>query len=352
MNTRTISLLFVLLLISTARAADLDRVAREAPATGALVTMLAGAQSATLGIQPGDIITHYDNQPIDSPESLVKKVNANKNKPVNVTFLRDGRTLVANAKPGRLGLHLRAIEKGKPLQLRPPATDVVFDFSSLKDAPRETWLAFYINNKKVGYEFHRLSLKGDELTHEIEVAFDGEGGRDPVAIVTTARLRDRGLPLLLRSRHITADGEFLIERVDAKLKLTLRQPGKPDETRETTLPEAANSDYLVAGITGFLPLKPGACVHYDMLNISDGTMMNAAGMAVKAEEEIDHAGKNVKAWRIETWSLGHIARTTWLDTDGRELKNVYGGGYESRRATKEEALKDVPEKLKPRLLAK
>lgn len=350
MNTRTISLLFVLLLISTSRAADLDRVAREAPATGALVTALAGGQSATLGLQPGDIITHYDNQPIDSPETLVKRVTANKTKPVNITFLRDGKVLIANAKPGRLGLHLRAIEKGKPLQLRPPATDVTLDFSSLKNAPRETWLAFYIDNKKVGYEFHRLSLKGDELTHEIEVAFDGEGGRDPVAIITTARLRDRGLPLLLRSRYITAHGECSIERTDAKFKLTLRQPGKPDETREATLPDAANSDYLVAGILSFLPLKPGTCVHYDVLNVSSGDMMNPNGMAVQAEEEIDHAGKKVKAWRIETWSLGQVGRTTWLDANGNELKNTYGGGYESRRSTREEALKDVPEKLKPRLL--
>ena len=65
------------------------------------------------------------------------------------------------------------------------------------------------------------------------------------------------------------------------------------------------------------------------------------------EEEVEHEGKKVKAFRYEWRGLFGVASTFWIAPEGRTLV-TQGGNRVLHRTTKEAALKGIDPRIKPR----
>jgi hypothetical protein len=106
--------------------------------------------------------------------------------------------------------------------------------------------------------------------------------------------------------------------------------------------------YLVESLAGFMPREKDACLRFRALNEGFGSTGLPAALVCVGEEEIDHRGAKVKAWRYEQRMLGGgVAGTYWVGEDRTSVRVDWGGAV-GVRAPKAEALADLHEDLKPR----
>ena len=363
---RLIPVLLSALLCASAWAQDpLEAALRDPPATGLLILRVEeGSQAAAKGMRAGDVLVSYDGVEVADLEALRASIGAAAGKAALPCVLvrPSGERVELELAPGRIGVSLSPVEKGKGPGPLPPETGVEFDFSALRDGkPREEWLSFHLGDatEKAGYEHAVLRLEGGKLIVRREVAFDGgeQYGLQHFDVTITAIAG--ATPIAVALRFVTPltgwVGEAeLILREDGRRawRMTSQAPGQPEQGSESTAPDRLPllPTYFLETLATFMPRSEGACVHFRAVEDGSGELLFPSALVVVGEEKVDLVdGARAKAWRIEHRRLGGVvAGTFWVDGRGRKLKSEFGGGARAFLVTREEALKGVPDRLKPR----
>ncbi len=300
-------------------------------------------------------MTHYHGTAATGlPELFELKEAAAEAKAIEVILFRQGETIVLSFAPGPLGLFLMPVTEGEAVEPLPPATDVTFDFSSLKDAPRDEWLVFSLDGKTtIGFEHHLLRLEDGKLHLRREVAFDGAAwglNHFDVTVVATAA----GMPETLRTTavHPLVKAEWKGELVvleDTTREWHIRWT-RGEESGESSVEAPARliAEYMVESLAGFMPRKKGACLHFRPLGETSGGVARTAALLSVGEEDFELDGKTVKVWRIQHVLLGgQVASQFLVDGAGRVVFSDYNGA-QATLSTKEKVLATLHEKLRPR----
>jgi len=324
------------------------------PATGLLVTqVLPGSAAADAGLRPGDVIIGYAGRAVSGIDGLVQALRAGDDGAgrVVLTYVNASGQRAAEVAAGRLGVGGIDVVKGEPRQLRPPATGVAFDFADLDHRPREAWFAFAIDGGHVGFEHHRLRRVGDALLLRSEVAFRHEQWGRQHFIVQTEALAD-GEATLTRSRYASAPNGFRcdlrVERSGEGTAMVVVDQLMGDERETSRVPvSGAQSDYLATQLAAWMPREAGACWHYEMINLADGSPLGKSSLFVNGRETIEVDGEPVEAWRVEQHTMGKPGRVSWVDGDGRAFRHDYGGGATATRTARAAALAGLPNDIRP-----
>jgi len=329
-------------------------------ATGLLIhTVAEGGQAAAKGFAKGDILVSYAAAPTPDDAALdaaKERVEQEKAESVQVEIVRGGKKLTFTLKPGPIGVMAVAVEKGKKVETRPPATDFAFDFSRLKDGPIEDWQSFYIRGKKVGFEHNVLAMQDGKLVLDSEVAFDfGNGGIQHFVVRVVASSGSKPRPISCRFETplhpFVCKGHSKAGRWDSTLSWPEEENGKTVQKSETVsieMPPDIMPSYLLRYLCAFMPRTAGACFHYTLLSEGSGRLYQAEALFAARLETIDVEGETIEAWRYEYRSMGGTGNISWIDSEGRVVKNFYGGGTESFLTTRENALAGLNPQIKPR----
>jgi len=332
---RLIPVLLSALLCASAWAQDpLEAALRDPPATGLLILRVEeGSQAAAKGMRAGDVLVSYDGVEVADLEALRAAIGAAAGKAALPCVLvrPSGERVELELAPGRIGVSLSPVEK-----------------VNLGDA-----------TEKAGYEHAVLRLEGGKLIVRREVAFDGgeQYGLQHFDVTITAIAG--ATPIAVALRFVTPltgwVGEAeLILREDGRRawRMTSQAPGQPEQGSESTAPDRLPllPTYFLETLATFMPRSEGACVHFRAVEDGSGELLFPSALVVVGEEKVDLVdGARAKAWRIEHRRLGGVvAGTFWVDGRGRKLKSEFGGGARAFLVTREEALKGVPDRLKPR----
>ncbi len=338
---------------SAPRLPDILKILEAPPATGLAVLFVEpGSQAEEVGIQRGDILLEYAGAPVASLDDLRRQAGGLA-AASTAKIVSKGQERSVEVRPGKLGLNVIAVKKGQPTELRPPATNVKFDFAALEKAPLDLWYNFYIDGRKCGVERHRLSVKDGELLLYSRVAFDGGplwGVNDfKVEVVASAESR----PLLKRTRFEFVPAGAVTEGRRGETKDAQGLPwqirktggGKPDRVSETVLPVDAMADYLLAQLAAFMPIEKGACWHASATIEASGEVIGPAGLLCAGTDTLEVDGEASACARFEMHAMGRITRASWVDAKSRLVRSDYNGAV-SMLTTRERALAALPESLK------
>lgn len=343
-------------------AVPLEATLEDPPATGlAVLQVVEGSEAARVGVRLGDVIVAYDGLATTTEDALARaKEAASAKERVTVVLVRaDGARAEAEVASGPLGVRVAPVAKGEGVGPLPAATAVVLDWTALEKAPQDDWYTFHLGpGPKKGFEHARVSLEGGRITMRREVAFDGgeQWGLNhfDVTVVVTAEDPPRLVSVRFEN-PVTAYvgvGE-VAAREDGARELRFRwRQGADDDAgeRRTVLPPdlPVVAGYFVETLATFMPREQGVCLHLRPVVDGWGTLEVRTALVCAAKETVDLAGEETPAWRFEQRSLaGNVVGTYWVGETGRVVASDYGGA-QARRATKEEALADLPEGIRPR----
>jgi hypothetical protein len=319
-----------------------------------------GTQALAAGIQRGDIIIAYDGKPTADLAALREAVAGAGGRAQVTCTLRGagGEAREVQLAPGTIGVSLKAIQKGSPVAPLPPDTGVSFALADLESTPLERWFAFSLDGEpKVGFEHMVLSVHDGLLRQRHEVAFDGgeAWGLNHQLVELEVAVGDP--PQVRRAVYENAlngwRGENRIETAaDGTATLHVTWPPVDGEpvTRQQTLPEdrPVIPTYLAPVLATRMPHTAGACVQYRPLQEGMGQLGLPCALVVVGPETLTRDNVETPTWKVEIRQLGGPTITTvWVDEAGDPIEIDYGGAR-VRRATREEALADLPQGLEPR----
>jgi hypothetical protein len=332
----------------------MEKVAKDPPATGLLVTMVVEEMPAReAGIKPGDILVSYAGSSTADRGALQAAVQANEQADmVDVQVVRAGKARALRARGGRLGVQGVPVQKGVPIETRPSARKVAFDYSALGDG-MDFWMSFTLAKRKAGFEHHVYGMRGSRLHLDYEVAFDGgkAWGLNHFLVnlvLSTEGARPEALSVRFENPiagwvtegNLTRGGSARIWRS------AIRSPSGR-ENNDVKVPAELLPSYAIASLPLFMKPEPGACLHYTPLNEGLGVTSTPAGLVCVGEEDQTLARRKVRAWRWESHAFGEQQGTTWVADGGARLKVSYGGPT-AIRVTRDEALAGVNAELEPK----
>ncbi|HEX2151783.1 MAG TPA: Do family serine endopeptidase, partial [Stellaceae bacterium] len=113
-----------------------ETVGLDKPRGAMIAAVDAGSPAAQAKLQPGDVILSYDGQPIERSRQLPRIIAATPpNKPVKLTFWRDGREAEVELKTAALDPNRPAPPPPEPEKPKPPATVDAFGLKLAKITP-------------------------------------------------------------------------------------------------------------------------------------------------------------------------------------------------------------------------
>jgi hypothetical protein len=333
---------------------SIEKVAKSPPATGLLVTMvIEGMPARVAGIRPADVIIAYGESPTPDRVSLERAIEGtDQSGTAALEIVRAGKARILKVEPGRLGVQTVAVREGEPIEARPPAKKVTFDFSRLAQ-PLELWATFHLAKRRVGFEHHVYRRRGSSLLLDYEVAFDGgkHWGLNHFVVhlvlgVDGARPEARSVRYENPIAGWVTDGH--LERKGSRRIWESRIRGPSgSEHNSVAVPAEVLPSYAVATLPLFLVPEPGACLHYTPLNEGLGVAAPPAGLLCAGKKSVTIASKRVQAWRWESHSFGEHLGTTVVGPNGEPMRIDYGGPH-AQPATRDEALKGLHQNLVPR----
>jgi hypothetical protein len=330
---------------------------RSPQATGLLVKVVAPeTQAAQLGILPGDVLVVYDGHPTPSIDALRAAMQAVSTETLDVLVVRlDGTEKTFTLEPGRIGVELAPVVKGKGVEPLPPATEVTFDFAALADAPHDDWYDFTIDGKHAGFEHGLAKLEDGRVVMRREVAFDGGEAwgvnHFDVTVVMTADALPKLVSLSFENPVAGYVGAGAPSTAEGKPVLRYEQSaGDESTTVDHPIPGdlPAISEYVIETLACFMPREQGACLHYRPVADMTGAIGLPAALLVLGEEEVQIGDAQVKAWKMQVHKLGSGPGTAfWVGAAGRVVKADYLGAV-TTAAPKADCLKDLHHGLQPR----
>ena len=113
-----------------------ETVGLDKPRGAMIAAVDAGSPAAQIKLQPGDVILSYEGTPIDRSRLLPRMIAATPpNKPVKLTFWRDGKEYEVEIKTAALDPNRLAPPPPEPEKPKPPATVDAFGLKLAKITP-------------------------------------------------------------------------------------------------------------------------------------------------------------------------------------------------------------------------
>lgn len=343
---------------------EVERILESPPATGlVMVRVVEGGAAHEAGIRAGEILLGYDEKETRTLQALKKAMavaEQSRKKEVPLEVLgRDGTVRETVVAPGRLGVDLLPVEKGKSAAGLPAPTPVRFDLERLEKIPIDDWYGFTMGGgPKVGFEHARLELKDGKLHYRREVAFDG--GRQyglqhfDVAIVAAPGATPQAVSLRFAYPLADALSEGRFVRKGETVEWVVAYRYREEETGKTIegkdrvalpvdLPLVPT--YFVEVLAALMEKKEGAAFHYRPTMDAQGTPMLRSALVVVGKEPVAIGEDTIPAWRVEQRRMGgQTAATYWVDDQGKVLRSDYGGPI-ATISTYEEATRGIHPEL-------
>lgn len=311
--------------------------------TGLLIFEVADdSQASRAGFRCGDVLTHYDGQPVASLAELsrIARAAARENRTRLLVLARRGdEELESEVDAAPLGVRLLPIQKGKGRQLWHPATAYEPDFAGLRrrvSDPHE-WQFIRHAEETIGWAHGYLTNRNGQLVYRVQSRVK-EGELDAKRDVTVSFVADRFLSI----------DSMQIREGDKPVVILARQSGALTGER-SGIPVNARvyQDTVCSQLAGFvattLPATKGACLRCAYLGPGSITPAPFADLFCLGNETIAGPGRGSHSTRYELSVFGEPVASYWIDRNRDVVQIEYEGGLRAVRTRRADLLKQFPE---------
>lgn len=324
-------------------ARQIKPVLADPPADGLLIFQVEPkSQAERAGLQPGDILTLYDGQPVTTVQQLVQLARdaaQNKRDHLLIVARRGEEEIDAQFDPAPLGVRLVAVRKGEGRTLWRPAQEFQPQLETLdrlvsqkerwevlvRGGAAKGWVHYYFakhDGKWIMRAQSRIKDQALDEKRDAVLSFDANAYLSPRDI----RLQNReNLILQLQRQQNTFKGER------AGIPVSAGVPGD------------AVSIYLSGHVAAMMPRQRGACLHCSLLE--EGSLVAApfAEVFCLGEEELQMEDQKMKAAHYELTVFGDTLVDYWIDDQRDIVQVLYGNGVRAVRSTRETVLQHFPD---------
>lgn len=313
------------------------------PCDGMVVfEVVPGSQADREGIVAGDILTHYDGQPVGTTQALSELARAaitGERKSILVLFQRRGEELAREFEPAPLGVRLAAVRQGTTTTLWRDATPFTPDPAALERALTRghRWERLTRGATTVGWAHHYLTRQGSVFARRTQTFLqsDGQSERRDVTVTFEA-----GQFLSPRALKVMVDDKVVLDLVVAGDVVKGERAGIPIEA---PFELDAVSCHLAPLVAAQMPLAVGACLRSSYLEYASLFAAPFADLACVSREKVPAGGDVVDTYRFEQTVFGAPAADFWIDAERDIVKVRLADGLEAARVTESELVAEFPE---------
>jgi len=324
-------------------------VLQNVPVDGLLIfQVVPDSQSASAGFKVGDILTHYDGQPVASTRELsqLARAVAQEKRKALVIVNRDGKELEAEFDAAPLGVRITPVAQGESRTLWRPGTQYEPNAEPLRRRLSEghRFELFQRDDQILGWSHHFLTRNGDRLVLRAQSRLTG-GHLDVKRDVVISFVPDRFLSP--RSIRVTSKDQLILELSYRGQSLSGSRVGVPVSA---PLPVDTVSSYLGGLVATTLPAEKGACLRSSYLEASSLVAAPFADLCCLGEDALNVDGQPLNTYRYEQTVFGKRVIHYWIDGTGDVVQTLYGNGIRSVRSTREQVLqvfKDMENEFTP-----
>ncbi|MFO0947689.1 MAG: PDZ domain-containing protein [Planctomycetota bacterium] len=295
------------------------------PATGLLIyEVTPDSQSSKAGLRIGDVLTHYDGQPVEYLSDLVtlgRAAAAMQKNQILAIAKRGEEEIVAQFEPAPLGLRLTPVREGKPLTLWRTPTTYKPNLDALARYVKtgHRWERLIQEGQTIGWSHHYLTREGKTFALRTQSKIEANGlseKRD-----TTVRfLADAYLtPIWIR---VTSNGRLLLEIQRSGDEFRGERVGI--QVVNPAMKDAVSSP-LAGLVAVMMPAKAGNCLRCSFMDSTSLTAAPFADLYCAGEETVNIAGQTTRAFRYEQSVFGLPVVHFWIDQNRELLLTRYLG---------------------------
>lgn len=340
----------VLLLTPTAAANDDARSAIERaiapvlanpPATGLLIFEVApDTQAAKARFQPGDVLTHYDGQPVESLADLsrIARTVFQEKRKLLILVRRGEQEIEAEFDPAPLGLRLVPVRAKESRLLWRPQTQVEFDPDAIAKVLQsgDHWELLELAGKPVGWAHSLLTPHQGKMLLRVQSSIENDQLSQQRDVILTFR-NEAYLPL--QSIRLMAQNRLIFDFHRDNGKLAGERTGIPDAA---PVPNDAVSAYLSGYLAAMMPREAGACLHCSYLADSSLHAAPFSDLYCTGPEELEIGEQKLPTWCYEQTVFGERVAMYWVNESGQVVQVRYGNGIQARRVSFVEIKKQFP----------
>ena len=317
-------------------------VLREPPATGLLIfEVVPGSQCAKAGLQVGDIITHYDGQPVKTVADLSQLARAAaKEKRAGLLLLarRGDQELDTEVDAAPLGVRLIGVEQGRGRTLWRAQTPYEPDLQAITQLlnQQHRWELLVQEDKPVGWLHYYLTRQGDRLVLRLQSRLQDDRLNEKRDVIVSF-VADRYLSV--RSIRLVSQESLVLDLQAHGRKLEGERAGVPVSA---VLPADAISSYLAPLAVTMMPMQAEACLHCSYLESGSLWAAPFADLYCHGKVELQLEDKSVPAWRYEQTVFGETVANYWLDAERNLVQVMYGPTICGVSASMQQVLRAFP----------
>jgi hypothetical protein len=349
---RTIAVCFLVTTTSLAApppgtsVATLIETLQRIPAKGLLVfDVIEGSQAQRADIRVGDIITHYDGQPVSSHQELsqlARTASTDKKSEVLLILQRAGQELEKNLPVGPIGVRLEDVAPDDKRTIRPRATSKPFRdrfIANLADRREHRWYLISAREattpsakpRTIGWGHHyflRDNQNAAVLRIQQEISFDERTFRQDVVIGVDpdAPPEPTGLRVM----------------IDDKLVLFARRQADDWEGQRMGIPISSRSPRGI--LSSYLLPYVAASMAQQKIDQMDGTYLPPASLEAAPLCQVDRVPTNEPSsvlFRVQV--LGRTESSISLDREGNVSRVELRGGTILDRCAPEDVAQTFPD---------
>jgi hypothetical protein len=312
------------------------------PATGLLIfEVIPGSQAEKAGFRVGDVLTHYDGQPVANIEQLVRLAGAaikENREHILVTAKRGVEDLEAEFDPAPLGVRLVAVNREGGRTLWRPETRYEPDGRPLAQLVAEghRWELLMHGGEVLGWSHAFVAERGKRLILRAQSRLDSKHMNEKRDVVVTF---SRNKYLSPRSIRLKSKETLVLDLHYDSGKLTGERVGVPVSAEA---PADCVSSYLAGHVAAMMPLKPGACLRCSALEPASLVAAPFADICCVGEQPFEVAGKTVKTWHFEQTIFGKTVAQFWIDENRRIVQTLYSNGVKAIPSSEQEVTQYFP----------
>lgn len=318
-------------------------ILRDPPCDGLVVfEVVPGSQADREEVVAGDILTHYDGQPVGTTQALSELARiaiSGDRKSILVLFQHAGEERALEFEPAPLGVRLAAIRKGTSATLWRDATPFIPDPAALERqlARSHRWERLTRGARTVGWAHHYVVRQGSGFARRSQTYLQTEGQSERRDVTVTF---EAGPFLSLRSLKVVVDDKLVLNLAVSGDVLKGERAGIPVEA---PFEADAVSCHLAPLVAAQMPPTIGACLRSSYLEYASLFAAPFSDLACVAREKVPAGGDVVDAFRYEQTVFGSPVADFWIDAERDVVRVRLADGLESARVTESELAAEFPE---------
>lgn len=311
------------------------------PATGLLIFEVTDdSQAARAGFMPGDILTHYDGQPVESLPDLsrIARTVFQEKRKLLVLARRGEKELEAEFDPAPLGVRLIPVREKETRLLWRPETPVPFspELTAQVLQSGESWELLLHGDTPIGWAHSYLTPHKGKTLLRIQSSIENEQISQQRDVILTFR-NEAYLPV--DSVRLMSQNRLIFDFFREEGKLAGERVGIPDAA---PIPEDAVSAYLSGYLAAMMPRQEGACLHCSYLADSSLHAAPFSDLYCLGAQELTIGEQTISTFKYEQTVFGERTAVYWVDDKNQVVQVQFGNGITSRRSSFVEVKKTYP----------